>query len=85
MAVADVTDAEMIRLYTETGIDLSQLPAVMTAAELAPAIGLSVASLSQERYLNKGIPYIKLGHRVRYLRADVARYLLANRRETETA
>ena len=28
-----------------------------------------------------GIPYVKVGNRVRYLRVDVARYLVANRRQ----
>nr|WP_232425857.1 helix-turn-helix domain-containing protein [Mycobacterium sp. JS623] len=37
------------------------------------------AALAQDRYRRGGIPYVKFGRRVRYLRADVARYLAANR------
>jgi hypothetical protein len=76
----DIADAELAKLYIETGIDLSALPAVMTARQLAPAIGVSEGSLAQDRYRRVGIPYIELGkRRIRYLRADVARYLVANR------
>lgn len=75
----DAADAELSRLYTDTGIDLSMLPTIMTAAELAPAIRSSEGALAQDRYRNRGIPYIKMGRRIRYVRADVARYLAANR------
>ena len=30
----------------------------------------------QDRYLRRGIPYLKLGRRIRYVRAQVAKYLL---------
>jgi hypothetical protein len=80
----EAADAELVQLYNETGIDLSHLPAVMTADQLAPAINVTVGSLAQERYLGQGIPYIRLGRRIRYTRADVARYLAANRHEGVT-
>lgn len=90
MALAEATpappsarsDAELAELYEKTGIDLSALPAIMTAEQLGPGIGVSVGSLAQDRYRNQGIPYIKMGRRVRYVRADVARFLMANRRTT---
>src|SRR6476660_9856865 len=72
-------DAELTKLYADTGIDLSMLPAVIKPDELAPVMGTSVSALAQDRYRNIGIPYVKYGRRVRYLRADVARYLAANR------
>jgi hypothetical protein len=78
----DMAEAELVDLYNRTGIDLSPLPSIMTAEELAPAIRSSVGALAQDRYRNQGIPYIKMGRRVRYVRAEVARYLLANRRAT---
>ncbi|OBI02921.1 hypothetical protein [Mycobacterium scrofulaceum] len=71
-------DAEITQLYERTGIDLSRLPAVMTAEELATGIRSSVGALAQDRHRNRGIPYIKLGRRIRYARNEVARYLLAN-------
>jgi hypothetical protein len=75
----DQADAELAQLYNETGIDLSMLPMIMTAEELAPTIRSSVGALAQDRYRNRGIPYIRLGRRIRYARAEVARYLVANR------
>jgi hypothetical protein len=75
----DMADAELAKLYTDTGIDLSMLPSIMTAEELAPAIRSSVGALAQDRYRNRGISYIRMGRRIRYARADVARYLAANR------
>ena len=75
----DMADAELAKLYDETGIDLSMLPSIMTAEELAPAIRSSVGALAQDRYRNRGIPYIRMGRRIRYVRADIARYLAAHR------
>jgi hypothetical protein len=80
MAVAEhLADVELSRLYAETGIDLSTCPPIMTATQLGPVIALSEGALAQDRYRGDGIPFIKIGRRVRYLRADVARYLIANR------
>jgi hypothetical protein len=45
----DMADAELAKLYTDTGIDLSMLPSIMTAEELAPAIRSSVGALAQDR------------------------------------
>jgi hypothetical protein len=36
-------------------------------------------ALAQDRYRGKGIPFVKIGGRVRYLREDVLAYLAANR------
>lgn len=56
-----------------------QLPEVLTPAELADFLRTTTASLAQDRYLGRGIPFIKHGKRVRYLRQDVLDYLTANR------
>lgn len=58
---------------------MSDLPAVMTADQLGQLLGISSASLAQDRYLGKGVPFVKLGKRVRYMREDVLSYLSANR------
>jgi hypothetical protein len=78
----DVAEAELARLYVDTGIDLSPLPALMTAEELAPTIRRSVGALARDRYRNQGIPYIRMGRGIRYARGEVARYLMANRQTT---
>jgi hypothetical protein len=79
MPARDITESELSRLSIDTGIDLSVLSAVVTGRELAPVLGTTEASLAQDRYHGVGIPYVKYGRRVRYLRADVARYLAAHR------
>jgi len=76
----DLADAELMKLYNGTGIDLTPLPAIMTAEELAPALRSSVGALAQDRYRKQGVPYIKMGRRIRYARTEVARYLMANHR-----
>jgi hypothetical protein len=73
------TEIELTKLYNDTGIDLSMLPTVMTAEELAPVIRTSVGALATDRYRKRGIPFVRYGRRVRYLKVDVARYLAANR------
>jgi hypothetical protein len=79
VAVTDDTDTELSKLFIETGMDLATLPAIATPDDLAPVVKKSPAALAQDRYHRRGIPYVKYGRSVRYLRADVARYLLANR------
>ncbi len=74
--------AELAELYNTTGIDLSMLQPIMTAEQLAAGISVTTGALAQDRYRNQGIPYIKMGRRVRYVRAEVARYLMANRKAT---
>lgn len=55
------------------------LPAVMTPPEVADFMQTTTSSLAQDRYLGQGIPFVKFGKRVRYLRDDVLDYLTANR------
>jgi hypothetical protein len=81
MAYEDVIDAELAELLRQTGIDLSPLPPIMTTKQLASALEMSEDALTQERYRagDTTIPFIKLGRKVRYLRADVARHLVTHR------
>jgi hypothetical protein len=78
--VDDLSSRELAELYTSTGIDLSSLASVAKPVEVAAVIRTTVDALAQDRYRGTGIPYIKFGRRVRYLRADVARYLMAHRK-----
>lgn len=52
---------------------------ILTAKQLAELIQTSEASLAQDRWRGRGVPFIKFGGRVRYLRSDVLAYLAANR------
>lgn len=62
-------------------LSVDVLPPVATSRQVAAVIGTSEAALSQERYQRKGIPYTKIGRRVRYLRSDVIEFLANNRVE----
>lgn len=75
----DDTELALQQVLSQTGVDLSPLPPVMTAETLAPVLDMTPEALAQDRYRRSGIPYVKLGRRVRYLRADVARYLVTHR------
>ena len=59
--------------------NLDDLPELMTPSELAGFMQTTINSLAQDRYLGRGIPFVKFGKRVRYLRNDVLHYLAANR------
>lgn len=56
-----------------------ELPPIATAAQVAAVLQTTVDSLAQDRYRRRGLPFVKIGGRVRYLRADVIAYLTGNR------
>lgn len=60
-------------------IPLDVLPPVAKSSQVAEVLQTTSSAMAQERYLQRGIPYVKYGNRVRYLREDVLRYLAANR------
>jgi hypothetical protein len=78
MAHVDLGDARVKDLLQQTGIDLSALPPVMSTAQLAPGLGITPGALAQDRHRSGGVAYVKIERRVRYLRADVCHYLIAN-------
>jgi len=60
-------------------IDLDVLPPVATPKQVANFVQTTEAAMSQDRYRGRGIPFVKIGGRVRYLRQDVLDYLGAHR------
>jgi hypothetical protein len=81
MTTTDAVYDEIAQLLAATGIDLSSLPLVATPQQVSPVVNLSVGALAQDRYMKRGIPYVELGpRRPRYLKLDVARYLIKQRR-----
>ncbi|OBF38223.1 hypothetical protein A5724_10480 [Mycobacterium sp. ACS1612] len=58
---------------------LEELPPIATAGQVAQVVQTTVDALAQDRYRRRGIPYVKIGGRVRYLRQDVLDYLAASR------
>jgi len=53
----------------------------MTTQQVAVWLQVSEQSLIQDRFRDRGLPYVKLGRRVRYRRQDVIDYLDANLRQ----
>jgi hypothetical protein len=56
-----------------------ELPPIATAPQVAAVLQTTVDALSQDRYRRRGVPWVKVGGRVRYLRADVLKFLADNR------
>lgn len=56
-----------------------ELPPVAKPEQVAEVVQTTVDALAQDRYRRRGIPFVKIGGRVRYLREDVIAYLNANR------
>jgi hypothetical protein len=75
----DFPSPALAEILREFGIDLADLKGVLSSRELAVLLGVTPGSLAQDRYRGCGIPYVKIGRRVRYLGADVARYLVSHR------
>lgn len=57
---------------------LEELPQFPTAAQVARFFQVSEASLAQDRYLNRGLPYTRIGKRIRYVRDGIEKFLAEN-------
>ena len=60
-------------------IPVDELPLIATAPQVAKIVQTTVDALAQDRYRRRGLPYVKIAGRVRYLRADVLKFLDDNR------
>jgi hypothetical protein len=63
----------------ERRIPVHLLPHVSKAEQVALVMQTTVDALAQDRYRARGLPYVKIGGRVRYIREDVLKYLADNR------
>ena len=61
------------------------LPDISTAKQLAELLQTTEAALAQDRYCGQGVPFIRIGRRVRYLKSDVLAFLAANRDDRTSA
>lgn len=52
---------------------------LLTPEQLAEYLHASVNSLANDRYMGVGVPFVRVGRRIRYRRLDVVAYLEANR------
>jgi hypothetical protein len=59
-------------------LTLDGLPAFLTPAELAELMRTTTNSLSQDRYLGRGVKFVRAGRRILYSRDAVLAYLKAN-------
>ncbi|TLF58472.1 helix-turn-helix domain-containing protein [Nocardia cyriacigeorgica] len=55
-----------------------ELPELLTGRQTAEYIGVSEDTLAQDRYLGRGLPYVRVGRRIRYRASDIAAFLEAN-------
>jgi hypothetical protein len=51
----------------------------LTEKEVSALIGRSVQTLRNDRYLCRGLPYVKYGRQIRYVLADVLAAMAAHR------
>ncbi len=84
MTLTDRTDDELTKLFIETGFDLSAFPVVGDTKDVARLFNTSDDAVVQRRKRGSGPPWVRHGRTVKYLRTDVARYLLANRTDPQT-
>jgi hypothetical protein len=54
---------------------LDELPPLLTPPELAQLLRTTTNSLAQDRYLGRGVPFVRHGRKVLYARTDVSAYL----------
>lgn len=54
------------------------LPALMDQQKAAEYLGISEKKLERDRWMEKRIPYVKLGRHVRYRAADLLEYVESN-------
>lgn len=55
------------------------LPHIAKPEHVADVMHTTIDALSQDRYRRRGLPWVKISGRVRYLRADVLKFLADNR------
>ncbi len=63
----------------EAQVPIELLPPVSMPEHVAKVLHTTVDALAQDRYRRRGVPWTKVGGRVRYLRTDVLKFLAANR------
>ena len=62
---------------------MEKLPQFLSEIEVAKILNVSRATLQQNRWLNRGIPFIKVGRSVRYAVTDLQAFIEENRVDPE--
>jgi excisionase family DNA binding protein len=60
------------------GLTKTNLDELLTPREVAEYLGTSESVLAVDRYHGRGLPYVRVGRRIRYRAKDIAAYLDAN-------
>ncbi|WP_039828406.1 helix-turn-helix transcriptional regulator [Nocardia testacea] len=55
-----------------------KLPELLTEREVAELVGTSPGTLRQDRSADRGLPYVRIGRRIRYRADDIEAYLDAH-------
>ena len=63
--------------------DVLNTPRLLTTEQVAEILAMTPAALRQARAAGEGPDFVRLGRRVRYLPADVKRYISSNRRKAK--
>lgn len=65
--------------YSSEKSDSTKIPdMLLTAKELADYLSISTEALAQDRFRGEGIPYVKIGSRVRYRLSSLLKHLEEN-------
>jgi excisionase family DNA binding protein len=59
-------------------MDIDPFKTLLTASETAQYLRCSLRTLDRERANGRGIPYVRIGGRIRYRRADVEAFVAAH-------
>ena len=62
---------------------MEKIPQFLTEVEVAKILNVSRATLQQNRWLNRGLPFFKVGRSVRYSGDDLQAYIEENRVDPE--
>ena len=57
---------------------MSKVERLLTTKQLADVLGFAPKTLSNQRILGTGIPFIKIGNAVRYKTSDIETYIEEN-------
>ncbi len=63
----------------EKQVPVHLLPHIAKPEQVAEVVQTTVDAVAQDRYRRKELPFVKISGRVRYLRADVLKFLADNR------
>jgi len=58
---------------------MHEMPILLTTKDVSRVTGRAIQTLINDRHTGKGLPYIKIGASVRYLKEDIENHIKRNR------